>query len=281
MYVANWMERAGFIFQVFFDSIDIKECLSEKFSIVFRLFQLPVVEAVSERSGPPGRLDLSLGKRLRLKMPYVEILDLCPMLIVLRTARAGHAHDRKCRVDVNLQNIFTHAIHSPGRYIQQRFNEDFKGREGVFGTLSFTISTCYTTSTQEEYHDIAAVSLRPEPSVDDDGSQRSAPRMRKEIGVMTREFPPPIPNTRQRTIFYFDRTDLMAENQVLSEEIKRLTEMVNSLKAIVDAQKPQQPPKTTTPKTERPPPHKHKADYIYHPPGLMTRSKRPKDAGFG
>jgi hypothetical protein len=51
--------------------------------------------------------------------------------------------------------------------------------------------------------------------------------------------------------FYFDRADLMSENQVLVEEIATLTEMVSDLREIVDAHKAQQTAKRTKRVAER------------------------------
>jgi hypothetical protein len=268
--IIYFMERAGFIFQIFFESLNLSDHGNTEFSISFRLFQLPVID-VARKSGPPGRFDLSVGKRLTLKMPYVEVLDECPLFLLFRLPRAGRSNDRTPAHRVNLQTIFDLAIRTPGRYIQQHFNERLTGPNGeLLATVQFTLSICYTSSTQEEAMSLPPITVPAESSMEEDASQRSTSRAKKDVAVNTREFPPEIPETRRRSIFFFDRADLMEENRVLAAEIRELTAMVQRLRDVVDTRR------TETQNARLKGDRRHRTDYIYHP-----RVWRPTEEGGG
>lgn len=266
------MERAEFIFQIFFDSFDLQEKLKDEFTLMIRLFQLPVIE-IDKMRGPPGTFDISTGKRLSLKMPYVEVLDACPMFIMLRTPRPGHTSERKCQRRVSLQNIFQHSIQSPGRYVQQKFTEVLKGRnDQVIGTVMFTVSVNYCSSSQETLTNLEPIVLRPQSSTDSELSiNHSSKPIRKDCGVMVKSVIPDVPETRSRSVFYFDKQDLMEENRQLASEIQRLTDLVQRMKNIVKEHEEETKQKSgrrrTVTRDAAPP----RPNYIYRPPGLTYR----------
>jgi hypothetical protein len=59
-----------------------------------------------ESGGPVGSFG---GERLCLKVTYVEILDVGPMLIVLQTSRVRQLQDRQCQIDVDYVSFFWNA----------------------------------------------------------------------------------------------------------------------------------------------------------------------------
>jgi hypothetical protein len=266
------MERASFIFQIFFESATISESTSNnEFAIGFRLFQLPMIE-VCRKAGPAGRFDLSIGKRMTLKMPYVEILDECPLFLLIRSPRPGRTGDRTPPHRLTLQSVFGFALRTPGRYIRQHFDASIATSNGrQFATIQFTVSICYISSTQNEAAALPPITLPTESSVDDDVSQKTIQKVKRDVGIMTREFPPPVPDSRRRTIFYFDRAELMEENKALATEIRELTAHVQQLKAIIGEHGQRGTKHQKTEMGDR----KQRTDYIYHPPGLeLTKRTR-------
>lgn len=271
------MERASFYFQIFFESIDLQEKLSSEFTILVRLFQLPVIE-IDKLQGPPGFYEIQTGKRLSLKMPFIEVLDECPMFVLVRTPRPGHTSERRCQHRVKLQNVFRHAIETPRRYVQQKFKEVLKGKnDQPFASVVFTVSVCYTSSTQEAVTNFEPIILQPQLSPE---FEISKPKNtgKKDMATNTRPpLAPEPPETRTRSIFYFDRKDLMEENKQLAAEIRRLTDLVQRMKVIVEEHKAETKPRRAQARSMRrgPPPAnpevKARTDYIYHPQGMSLR----------
>ena len=268
------MERASFYFQIFFESIELHEKLNTELALLVRLFQLPVID-IDRVQGPPGYYEIQTGKRLTLKMPFIEVLDSCPLYIMIRTPRPGHTSERRCQHRVSLQALLTHAIETPKRYIQQRFCELLRGRnDQPFANVVFTVSVCYTSSTQEMITNLEPIILNPQAS--DSPSQGMTPRSKKrDMATNTRPpLAPDPPETRTRSIFYFDRQELMEENKQLAGEIQRLTDLVQRMKEIVEEHKAetrQTPRKQPRQQAATPKP---RTDYIYHPPGLSQRRRQ-------
>jgi hypothetical protein len=263
------MERADFVFQIFFETLELRAKLSHDFGLFIRLFQLPVIE-IDRLSGPPGVFELSTGKKLSLKMPFIEVLDSCPLWVMIRTPRPGHTTERRAEHLVPLQNIFSHAIQRPGRFVQQHFNEVVRDRSNEpCANIAFSVSVCYTSSTQEALTNLKPIILHGESSSDSDVSLKPAAKVRKDTATMTRvPLAPDPPVTRDRSIFYFDRNDLMEENKLLEAEIKRLTGRVGELKDIVGHH--QNDPAKQNPKAKTGP----RSEFIYRPPGLALQRPR-------
>lgn len=273
------MERASFYFQIFFESIDLQEKLNTEFTLLFRLFQLPVIE-VDTLQGMPGYYEIQTGKRLSLKMPFIEVLDECPLFLLVRTPRPGHTSERRCQHRLKLQRVFRHAIEAPRRYVQQKFTEVLKEKnDQVFGNVVFTVSVCYTSSTQEALTNLEPIILQPQLSTDFGSLIKSKNFGRKDMATNTRApLAPDPPETRTRSIFYFDRKDLMEENRQLAAEIRRLTDLVQQMKNIVEEHKAETKPRKAQGRTVRrkpagQPESKVRTDYIYHPPGLSLKRK--------
>ncbi|OHT00331.1 hypothetical protein TRFO_07999 [Tritrichomonas foetus] len=269
------MERAEFIFQIFFDTFELNQKINNDFTIFIRLFNLPMIE-IDRISGLPGVFELSTGKRLTLKMPYIEVLDECPLYIFIKTPRPGHTAERRCQHKVQLQNVFSHAIQNPGRYVQQRFVEIIKGRsDEKFGKMVFTVSTCYTSSTQEILTNLTPIIIHAQSSTESDLSLKGATK-KKEMGTNTRvPLAPDPPETRSRSIFYFDKNELLEENRILAQEIKQLTDLVQRLKEVINSYQ-DEPSQNRQKKQRRTEPiQPARSDYIYHPPGLQTARRRP------
>jgi hypothetical protein len=109
--------------------------------------------------------------------------------------------------------------------------------------------------------------LRGDSDPDSDlGPIPDRPGKRKEKRTMTRPpLAPDPPALRGRSIFYFDRQELMEENAVLEAEIARLTGVVGRLREIVEQHQPKKPKEN--PKVDL------RTDCIYHPPGLALKRK--------
>lgn len=276
------MERAEFIFQIFFDTFEIMQKLND-FSIFIRLFNLPMIE-IDRLSGLTGIFELNTGKRLTLKMPYVEVLDECPLYLFIKSPKPGHTSERKCQHKISLQNIFSHAIQNPGRYVQQHFLEMLKSRNDErLGRISFTISICYTSSTQEDLTNLTPIVIQNQSSTESDYSLKTAVVKKKDMGINTRvPLAPDPPETRTRSIFYFDKKELLEENRSLAQQIKLLTDQVQRLKAVIDTYQEEETSTGKTSKRSKKDPdsqrraqtgyqqQKFRTDYIYHPPGLQT-----------
>lgn len=270
------MERAEFVVQVFFDNIELFEKVSSEFTILIRFFELSMIE-IDKLSGEPGVLEVQSGKRLTLKMPPVEALDVCPMYIFIRTPRPGSTTARKYHHKIHLQNAFNQAIQNPGRYVQQQFTESIRGSGSTtFATVQFAVSICYTSSTQEALTNLEPIMIRPQSSMESEVSIKSSSAKRKDMSTNTRTpLAPDPPETRTRSIFYFDRQELMEENTLLVEEINRLSDLVQRLREIVESHDQEKP---TTKKKRAPPPQATtkplRSEYIYNPPSLRRNANK-------
>jgi hypothetical protein len=114
------------------------------------------------------------------------------------------------------------------------------------------------------------IAVQPESSVEDDASQRSIDRSKGDAAVMTRELPPPVPDTRRRTIFSFDRAELMEENKALTAEIRELTALVERLREVIQMNEGRKKGGGGRKVIEN---RTHRSDSIYHPPGLAVRKR--------
>jgi hypothetical protein len=169
-----------------------------------------------------------------------------------------------------LQSVFSFAVRTPGRYIQKHFSEAIHdGAHKLLATVHFAVSLCYTSSGQGEAPAAAPMVLPAESSAEEDASQRSAVRPKKSKATYVRQVTPEIPQQRNRSIFYFDRGDLMEENEALATEVANLRRQVERLKGVVGEAR--DPRRTSDRQLAG-----NRTDYIYHPPGLMhTRGARP------
>ena len=274
------MERAEFLFQIFFETFELFQRENSDLSIFVRLFNLPMIE-IDKVHGLSDFTEVSTGKRLTLKMPYVEVLDECPLFIFVKSPRSGRTSERRSQHKVKLQNIFAHAIQNPGRYVQQRFTELLLCKHDErFARAAFTVSVCYTSSTQESITDLTPIIIHSQSSTESDLSLKASTR-KKETSTMTRTpLAPDPPETRDRSIFYFDKNELLEENRVLAEEIRQLTDMVQRLKEIINNYQGNQEqnyynnsPKRRVVNTEPIRTVGGRSDYVYHPPGLQTTKR--------
>lgn len=268
------MERASFYFQIFFESVEVHARVNTDIDLLIRLFQLPVID-VDKLPGSSGYSPIQTGKRLNLKMPFIEVLDTCPLFLLIRTPRPGHTSERTCQHRVSLQRLFKHAIETPKRYIQQKFCELLHGRnDQPFATLVFTVSVCYVSSTQETLTNLTPIVLST--SLENQTPVTPTRTRKRDMATNTRPpLAPDPPETRTRSIFYFDRQELMEENRQLAAEIQRLTDLVQRMKQIVDehnAETVSQPKRAKQSKAQRQV-ESRRTDYIYHPPGLSPRRK--------
>jgi hypothetical protein len=138
-------------------------------------------------------------------------------------------------------------------------------------TLTFSVSVCYISSLEPDGFDPTPIVLPME------GRPRER---RQEADAKTRDFPPGIPTNRERSIFHFDKKELIEENTVLTAEISRLTEAVQWLRQVAEAHAP----RTAIAKRKEPIEAAHGPDYVYHPPGLravtpVRSRKRPVRLG--
>jgi hypothetical protein len=263
------MERAEFVFQVFFETATIPEGSGpSEFSLSFRLFELPSV-AVAHQAGGPGDVDLSTGKRIALKLPYVEVLEDCPLTLFYRSPRPQRTDARAPPHRVNLHAVFSFAVRAPGRCIQKHFSEPIRdAARRLLATVHFAVNLVYAASGQGDAPRIAPLVLPAESSAEEDASQRSAARAKRARGTYVREVTPEVPQRRVRSIFYFDRADLMEENRVLAAEVATLRRQVGELRTVVGEARAE----ARGPQSDR---WANRTDYIYHPPGLArTRGGR-------
>ena len=264
------MERADFVFQIFFEQMDLNEQLDSEFIIMFRLFQLSSVEVYRNKC-PPGTIVINEGKRMMLKIPQVEVVDGCPLELVVRSPRPGHTSVRLAQNRIKLGLQFEKALQYPNRYVQKKYVTDFKGkRDEAFGTIEFSISVCYTSSTMRNYEGpplIMTSSIAPQEQKKEKKTtiSRATATYNRERSPLI----PVIPETRKRSIFYFDKGDLLEENRQLAEEITHLTELVQRLHEVVDQyEEPKVRARTARAERERKPFQTGgRTDFIYHPPG--------------
>jgi hypothetical protein len=84
---------------------------------------------------------------------------------------------------------------------------------------------------------------------------------------------PPEEHTRERSIFYFQRAELMRDNEALWGQIQRMTERVERLKSIVDDHKTLADRKKEREEEDRLSgmDKRKRSHFRYHPPGLSVR----------
>lgn len=296
------MERADFIYQIFFDKMELEQKISSDIIMSYKLFSLPLVE-VDRINASPGTINISQGKRMLLKIPQIELIDYCPLELVFRIPRPGHTSVGLAHSIINLQYVFERSLQEPNRYVQRKFVHQIKDKKGGnMGVIVFYVSVCYTSSSAQVINappivldagegDNHAKNLGGDHILDND-SDKSKAKSNKNYAVRATEYYertgrepliPVIPETRKRSIFYFDKGDLLEENRMLSDEITRLTSLVSKLKDVVEryethgslvksARKGQD---SYVPKNKR---YQQtsggRADFIYHPPGLNTQRRR-------
>ena len=264
------MERADFVFQIFFEQMDLNENVDSEIIIMFRLFQLSSVEVFRNKCSP-GTIVINEGKRMMLKIPQVEVVDGCPLEICIRAPRPGHTSVRLAQDKINLGILFEKALQFPNRYVQKKYVTELKGkRDQTFGTMEFSISVCYTSSSMRECEGpplVLTSSAFNEPKKEKRTISRATATFNRERSPLI----PVIPETRKRSIFYFDKGDLLEENRQLAEEITHLTELVQRLHEVVDQY---EEPKTRTravktqKEARKPFQTGGRSDFIYHPPGM-------------
>lgn len=277
------MERAEFVFKIIFDTFELMQKLSD-FSIYIRLFSLPMIE-IHRLSGITGVFELQTGKSLTLKMPYAEILDECPMYIFIKSPKPGHTSERKCQHKISLQNLFSLAIQNPGRPVQQHFDKSLKNKndDSLLGRISFGIRVRYTSSTKEDLTNLTPIIIQDHSSTESDLGVKTATVKKKDMAINTRvPLAPDPPETRTRSIFFFDKNELLEENRNLAQQIKQLTDQVQRLKSVIDAYEQEEISEVKSARRAKKDldaqrraqtgyqPQKLRTDYIYHPPGLQT-----------
>ena len=268
------MERAEFVFQIFFDQMELLEHLDSEFILTFRLFQLSSIEIFSNNC-PPGTVVINEGRRMVLKIPQAEVIDGCPLEVCVRQPRQGHTTARLAQNQTKLGIQFERALQNPNRYVQKRYETELKGKRGqVFGTISFTVSVCYTSSSVREYDGpplTMTASCIANEQTGRDKKKKTVTRGVTTATTMRERSPlvPVIPETRKRSIFYFDKNDLLEENRALAEEITHLTELVQRLRDVVDQyEEPKVKARTVKAQGQAQRNQTARTDYIYHPPGL-------------
>jgi len=228
------MERADFIYQIFVEKIHIDGFRADEITISYKLFSLPSVE-IDNLHITKGEVEVNKGKRMVLKIPQIEVVGQCPLEISLRSPKQGHTSVRLASERVSLQNCFEQSLQNPNRYVHQSFSKCFHGkRDGELATLYFKVSLCYTSSTMEEQFDKKPISLADE---EDENARKNivTPKPARPRPVNNRApLIPDIPETRKRSIFYFDKRDLLEENKVLTDEISQLTNLISNLQKVIE-----------------------------------------------
>lgn len=277
------MERAEFTFQIYFDTFDLKQRLNDSFSLNIRLFDLPSIK-IEKMAGLPGNFDIKVGKSLILKMPYVEILDECPLSLIIKASKPEKTSLRKMVHKIQLQNIFSLAIQNPNRPVDQKFIEVLKMRSNQeFGTLNFKIRVTYTSSTQESLVNLPPIVVQNQLSMESEMSAKKTTIKKKEVGTDAKYY---VPDSRTRSIFFFDKNELLEENRQLTQEIESLKELVDGLKCVLNSydggdnsnqagSARERGRKASTQKAQSGyVPKPMRTDFIYQPPGLQTGKPR-------
>jgi hypothetical protein len=253
------MEPASFLVQVFFENVVITESPTCEFSIRFRLFHLPIVD-VTRKTRRPGRWDLSIGKRLTLRMPALGIFSDCPMLLLFHTRSSRRESKSSCQLTLNLQPLFTSAIRSPRCPIRQHLSERLTGLTGEhLADLEFSVTVCFGIGDQGEVTSSAPIEI---PSKSPSPPSPTTERVGPKTGVVLGALYPNMTPTRQRSISYFNKEELTEENRILSERLADLTDVVRELKDVMHMMQID----LGTPRPRAAPLHRT-AD-VYHPPGL-------------
>jgi hypothetical protein len=270
------MERAEFIFQIFFDQMELIEHVDSEFIITFRLFQLSSIEIFNNNSRP-GTVVINEGRRMVLKMPQAGVIDGCPLEICIRQPRQGHTTARIAQNQTKLGIQFEKALQNPNRYVQKKYETEIKGkRDQIFGIISFTVSVCYTSSSVREYEGpplTMTASVVANEQKASGSKKKLASRAVRTTSRKRDPLIPVIPETRTRSIFYFDKNDLLEENKALVEEITRLTELVQRLRDVVDQyEEPKAQTRAARAQKQAKKSQTARSEYIYRPPGLKKRT---------
>ncbi|EAY10604.1 hypothetical protein TVAG_282040 [Trichomonas vaginalis G3] len=265
------MERAEFVFQIFFDTMELNNRIEADFIIMYRLFMLPAVEVFRSRS-PPGTVNISEGKRMMLKIPQAEIIEACPIEITVRAPRPGHTSVRLAQDRIKLSAQFEKALQNPNRYVQAQYIGNFKGkRDDDFGSINFTVSVCYTSASMRDYQGPPLFMTQGSNFNEKNANTKTKSRL---TSMNSKRSPliPEIPETRTRSIFYFDKKDLLEENRILAEEIEHLTNLVQRLHDVVDQYEVPKKAQTARSQQKRQKTQYNttggRTDFIYHPPGI-------------
>jgi hypothetical protein len=167
------------------------------------------------------------------------------------------------------------AFETPKRYLQQEFkNEILRSKsDEVFAVTNFTVSVCYAASIKDATIDTTPIEFQPKET-----AVKSVPV--KPQKAATHSYAPPDRHTRDRSIFYFQRAELMGENEALWNQIQRLSARVEQLKSIVEDHKTNADRRSEAMDEEKLAGNpKKKVDertkFRYYPPGL-GRANRTK-----
>ena len=130
---------------------------------------------------------------------------------------------------------------------------------------------------------LTPIIIQTQSSSESDLSLKTATVKKKDMAINTRvPLAPDPPETRTRSIFYFDKKELLEENRILEQQIKQLTDQVQRLKSVIDTYQQEEGSDTRNTKRSKKDidaqkkaqtgyqPQKFRTDYIYHPPGLQT-----------
>ena len=256
------MERAEFIFQIFFDKIDIKLENLGNLIISYKLLSLPSVDIDTILINNTETYEISKGKRINIKIPQIEILNYCPLEIYLRSPRSGHTSTRLSFEKISLQEKFELSLQNPNIFIKDYYAIFFKGkREEKIADLQFSLHICYTSSSMIHLISKDPIVLSEKPDVEQKKDIKLSNRTVSRKLSNRAPLIPDIPKIRTRSIFYFSKKDLLDENKYLTEEISKLSKMVQKLQDVIESNAVHKPIVT---KTEL----KNPNNYIYRPPEL-------------
>lgn len=251
--------------------MELNNRIETDFIIMYRLFMLPAVEVFRTRS-PPGTVNISEGKRMMLKIPQAEVIEACPIEITIRAPRPGHTSVRLAQDRIKLSAQFEKALQNPSRYVQAQYIGNLKGkRDDDFGSINFTVSVCYTSASMHDYQGPPLFMTQGSNFNEKSIQQKTNKSRMTSAGSKRSPLIPEIPETRTRSIFYFDKKDLLEENRMLAEEIEHLTNLVQRLHDVVDQYEvPQKAQTQRAQKQKQATFSGGRSDYIYHPPGMKT-----------
>ena len=264
------MERADFVLQIFFKEVRFSKevtdknpsvVLSNQCGINFKLFDLSTIPLEPHFS--PNKFEPT-GKKITLKIPSCEILFECPLSVFLGNILPDRTFQILGKTRISLQENFENSLQNPGRIVQKSFsNIQIHHHRIPLATISFEISISYTSSTQES---IENPIILPEYHSESDSTTKATQIIKKDISTNTRvPLAPDIPETRTRTIFYFDKEDLMKENKDLSEDIQALTLKVQELRNIIEIYESEKRSKAKPIKKKTKASESARSGLIYHP----------------
>lgn len=229
------MDRAEFVFQIFFESINLGENAIPPFSLGFQIFSQQIYQIAPCESSRKytGKVPISAGKRMNLKIPTVETLFDCPLSISLRVTSKGKTSKTIGQLTVSLQSVFKNSLQNSGKYIQKQFIQAVGKIHGEPIVVDFSVSICYTSSSQEAIEQATPALIRMESeSLIETITER--PVKKRDISTNTQSLYAPLPETRKRSIFSFDKAELMQESKQLENEIMALSDRIEQLKKYID-----------------------------------------------